>query len=145
MPQLKMAFEQACNGFISGMLWGDSANRPMPNAVRQAQLRGQLTSYSTVSTQGAIAQAQQAVVVRPSGNYEDVVVPSIQQAENLLAQMIDHLNQYNLVTVGDLYEWAGLSVAVSDNGFGWTNLNGAQIRPVQNGMFCLELPRPILL
>lgn len=145
MPRLKMALEESLNGFLSGMLWGDSTNRPLPNAVRQAQLRGQMTGYSAISTQGALQQAQSAVVQRPtSGNYDDVVLPTIQEAENLLVMMIDHLNQYNLVTVGDLYEWADLPVAVAHNGYGWTNLNSAQIKPV-NGGFLLELPRPILL
>lgn len=144
IPQVKMAFEAAFNSFLSGMLWGNDVNRPMSNMIRAPMLRGNMTNYSVISSGGAMQQAQQAVVQKSSGNYQDVVVAKVEHAETLLAQMYEHLQAYSIVTVGDLYEWADIQVAISDNGFGWTSLEGARIRQVAGG-FVLELPRPVLI
>lgn len=90
-------------------------------------------------------QARQiAAPIQSTGNYQDLVLPTLLDAENLLAGLFEQLNQYNVVPVGELYEMAGITTAVSDNSYGWTNLSGARISKVREG-FLLELPRPSLI
>lgn len=145
VPRLKAAFEEAANGFLSGMLWGDGSTKPMSNVVRGAVVRGGAVTYATgVNGSNSVAQARQAVASRDGGNYQDIVLPSQQIAENILAYMYDLLNQYNVVAVADLYESANLTPAPSDNAYGWRGLDGARITKVRDG-FCLELPRPHLI
>lgn len=143
VPRIKAGLEQAFNEFLSGMLWGDGSNRPAGHIVQGTVLRGGGVNYNQAST-SLLSQARQANVSRSSGNYQDIVVPTQQFAETLLANMYELLNQYRVVAVADLYESAGLTPAISDNSYGWTSLDGARISKVRDG-YLLELPRPTLI
>jgi len=147
VPQLKMGLEMAAQGFLSGMLWGNGGMRPPSNIVPGTVIRGGGTDYRQISTNNsALQQAQQAVPhqTASTGNYKDVICPTLQQAEYLLANVIDLHNRYRMVTVADLYEAAGLSPAPSDGSYGWTSVDGARISQ-QRGGYVLEMPRPVLI
>lgn len=146
IPRFKAGIEEAGVSLLSGMLWGDSSNRPLPGIMRGIGMRGGPTPYSTISGANAsMMQARQALPVSAStGNYQDLVLPTMQEAETLLVQMYELLNQYRVVTVADLYELAAWTPAISDNSYGWTSLEGSRISKSRDG-FCLELPRPSLI
>lgn len=144
VPRLKAGVEEAFNNFLAGMLWGGNSNRPN-SMIQGTVLRAGGTSYSAVSTQAAMLAARGALPVSAStGSYQDLVVPTQQFAETLLANMYDLLNQYRVVAVADLYEAAALTPAPADNSYGWTNLDAARISKVRDG-YLLELPRPTLI
>lgn len=149
VPRMKQGFEEAANGFLAGMLWGSGSQRPMPPTVAGTVIRAGGTQYHQVAPAGtpsALAQAQQQIQhqTTSSGNYQDLLCPTQQIAESILANMYSTLNQYNVVAVADLYEMAGLKPAPSDNSYGWTNIDGARITKERDG-FRLELPRPNLI
>lgn len=144
VPRVKAGFEEAFNSFLSGMLWGDGASRPVGNIVRGAVLRGGGTNYSHITQPQSITQARQASVGRSSGNYQDLVLPTQEFAESLLANMFELLNEYRVVAVADLYELAGITSEISDNAYGWSTLDGARISKVRDG-YLLEFPRPTLI
>lgn len=143
VPRAKAGFEEAINSFLSGMLWGDSSNKPVSNMVRGTVLRGGGTNYAGISSApSGLQQAQSALPVpQSSGNYQDIVCPTQQHAELVLANLYDLLNEYRVVAVADLYELANITPQISDNAFGWVSLDGARITKARDG-FLLELPRP---
>ena len=144
-PRAKAGFEAAANEFLAGMLWGNGGVRPPTGLVSGPVLRGGTAAmYHSASQPQSITQARQAVTHQSSGNYQDIVVPTQEYAEALLANLIDLLNQYRVVAVADLYELAGMSPSISDNSYGWTSLDTARISKVREG-FLLELPRPSLI
>lgn len=145
VPRAKAGIEEALNAFLAGMLWGDSSNRPMSGVVRSAMMRGGGLNYNTISTSHSSLQAaRQASPSHIGGNYEDLIVPTQQDAEIILANLITLYNQYRVVTIADLKELANLPTAISDNGYGWSNLDGARISKVRDG-YSLELPRPTII
>jgi hypothetical protein len=145
VPRLKAGVEEAFNNFLAGMLWGGNQNRPLGGMVQGTVLRAGASSYSTVSTQAAMLAARGALPATSSnGSYQDLVVPTQQFAETLLANMYNLLDQYRVVAVADLYEAAALTPAPADNSYGWTSLDGARISKVREG-YLLELPRPSLI
>lgn len=146
-PQAKAAAEQSFNAFVHAMFWGGGQTPPISQIVRGTVLRSQTQTYPGTAPSGyqpGLAAAMQANVSRPGGQYQDVVSPTSQQAEKLLAGLLDALARYHVVTVADLYEGAGLPTQISDQAYGWTDLTGARISPVSNG-FVLELPRPVII
>lgn len=143
VPRVKAGFEEACNSFLSGMLWGGGP-RPMSNIVSSAVMRGGNNAYHQVSSTGIGAPSSTPPVSRNSGNYEDLICPSQEKAEMLLANLFALHNQYNVVTVADLYELANITPAPSHNAFGWMSLDGARISKVREG-YLLELPRPSII
>lgn len=143
VPRLKAGFEEAVNSFVAGMLWG-GGGRPLSNLVQGTVLRGGGINYNGVSSPTPALVAAQQNQSRASGAYQDLVVPTQQMAEALLANMYDLLNQYRVVAVGDLYELAGITAPGSGNAYGWTTLDGARISKTRDG-YLLELPRPSLI
>lgn len=142
VPRAKAGLEEALNSFIAGMFWG-GGQRPMSNLISGAMMRGGGVNYNLMSTQqSALQQAMaQQNQQKPVSQYEDVVCGTKDQAEFLLANMIDLYNQYRVVTVADLYELANIPTSPMHNGLGWTSLDSARIVQNRNG-FALELPRP---
>lgn len=147
VPRGKAALEEAANGFLHGMLWGQGSP-PLSNIVKGTVLRGGGMNYNAISTGSALqlAQAQAAAPqpTRSAGGYEDLVCPTQEIAERILAQLYQVFNQYRVVAVADLYEMANITPATSDNSFGWLSLDGARITKERNG-YVLALPRPTLI
>lgn len=146
VPRAKAGLEEAGNIFLASMMWGDPSNRPMSNVVKGTVIRGGVVNYAGLSNgQPGMSQAMHASPSRETGgNYRDLVFGTLQDAEKVLANLYDLMNQYRIVAVGDLYELASQPTSPSDNGFGWTSLDGARISRARDG-FVLELPRPSLL
>lgn len=144
IPRLKAGLEEAFNSFLSGMLWGDGASRPISTMVKGTVLRGGGVNYQGISSQPSGLQMAQAASRPEAGPYKDLVCPSQQIAETLLANMYDLMNQYRVVSVADLREMAGITPATSDNAYGWHSLDNARISKVRDG-YLLEMPRPSLI
>lgn len=144
-PRIKAGLEESFNSFIHGMFWG-GGQAPPSNLLKSPMLRGGVSSYSAISAgmMSPQAMAMQANMARPTGEYQDIAFPSQQQAEHLLANMYDLLNRYRVVSVGDLYEMAGIPTLTSHSNYGWSDLSGARISKTREG-FLLELPRPSII
>jgi len=140
VPRLKAAGEEAIGSFLHGMLWG-GGSPPPSQLVQGAVLRGGGVNYNALSNGVVMPQNALPGVVNQHGPYSDVVVPTEQFAQAVLSQMFDLFNQYRVVTVGDLYEAAGLSSDPQHEGLGWYSLEGSKITKDREG-FRIALPRP---
>jgi len=140
VPRLKAAGEEAVNSFLHGMLWG-GGSAPPSNLVQGAVLRGGGVNYNALSTGVQMPPNALPNVAAAQGPYSDVIVPSEQFAQAVLAHMFDLYNQYRVVTVGDLYEAAGISSDTQHEGLGWYSLDGSRITKERDG-YRIALPRP---
>lgn len=76
-------------------------------------------------------------------NFDDLVLESRGEAEDVLDRMDELLDQYSQVTVADLYDLVGITGEYTDNKYGWTSLNTARVEPVRGGGYVLRLPNPM--
>ena len=146
VPRIKAGFEESANSFLSGMLWGSSGSRPVSTMLQGTILRGGGTNYNAISSQpSALSQAMAANQSRSSsGPYQDVVCPTQERAEMLLAGMFDLLNEYRVVTVADLYELANMTPQTTHDSYGWYSLEGSKITHERDG-YRVALPMPKLI
>ena len=78
---------------------------------------------------------------RNAFDYDDIIFDSRIQGEQVLDNLIDILDQYNIVTVGDLYDSAGITTTkYMVNRYGWDNLADSSVVRVQEG-YTLKLPK----
>lgn len=74
-------------------------------------------------------------------DYRDVLLPSRNDAEEVILELKGILYRYGKVSVGDFYQAAGVTCdEFVVNNWGWTNLDGIDCRPVQGGWRVI-LPR----
>lgn len=76
-------------------------------------------------------------------DYDDIIYPTRRDAEAVLDEMSDAIDKYQLVTVLDMYDAAGLGgeAPYTADKFGWTNLRNAEVKRVRDG-YIIDLPKP---
>lgn len=144
IPRIKAGVEEAIGSFIHGMFWGGGATNPLQQFARGTVIRGGGTNYNAISSQLTGLQQAQAASRPSAGPYSDVVLPTQEMAERVLANMYDTLNQYRVVSVADLREMVGITPGTQDNAYGWMSLDNARISKTRDG-YLLEMPRPSLI
>lgn len=78
---------------------------------------------------------------RRSGlDYDDIVLETKGDAEEVLMQLDALIEQYGQATVGDLFDLVGKSGPYTANKYGWTNLRNARSERVREG-YLLKLPK----
>jgi hypothetical protein len=71
----------------------------------------------------------------------EIILVSRADAELTLERLTDIVDKYDVASVADLNELAGLPSAYTDNSWGWSNLAGSDIRQIREG-YLLVLPNP---
>lgn len=111
---------------------------------------GGYVSYSRQSAPGAAQQQRYGNTPEPRNggrrrgarvDFGEIVIPSRVEAMDVLDRMGALVDQYDLVTLSDLYVLLNEPVTPIDNNWGWTSLHGSSIRRV-NGGYLLVLPDP---
>ena len=78
-----------------------------------------------------------------SYDYDDIIFPEYSDAKDVLDRMYELLATYRVVRVADYYDLAGVSERpYTDNHYGWTSLNNADIMDVRGG-YIIKLPRAL--
>lgn len=77
---------------------------------------------------------------RARHDFDEIVIETLSEANEVLTQMYDLLERYEVVTVSDLYELLGVSGNFTDERYGWTNLMGSRVSRARGGGYVLDLP-----
>lgn len=75
-------------------------------------------------------------------NYDEIILYSRADAEEVLNQMNDLIDVYKIASVADLYDLVGITGNYTDNKYGWTNLSNADVVRTRDG-YKLKLPRAL--
>lgn len=78
---------------------------------------------------------------KSSYGYDDIILESRGEAEEVLTRMDELIDTYGFVTVADLYDLVGMTCNYTDNKYGWTNLRTAEPVRVRGGDYMLRLPK----
>ena len=81
---------------------------------------------------------------RARHDFSDIIIDNRGDAEMVLSILVENLDRYEVVSVGDLYELVDITPTTTDYDYGWYDLRRAEVRRVRDG-YILVLPRPSLL
>jgi hypothetical protein len=79
---------------------------------------------------------------RARHNFDEVVIPSREEAEEVLDRLFELISKYESATVADLYELTGIESSHTDQRWGWTDLRGSSVGRLRGGGYLLDLPEP---
>lgn len=84
--------------------------------------------------------------VRSGFDYDNITFETRGDAEAVLNEMEAIIEQFDMVSVADLYDLADVSTSnYSANRYGWTNLSTAKIERDREGGYFIRLPRALPL
>ena len=67
------------------------------------------------------------------------------EADEVLEQMADTIEEYGVVSVFDLYDFCGETVEFTARDYGWDSVVNAKIQMIRGGDWEIILPRPVSL
>jgi hypothetical protein len=142
IPRIRDMFHDAMQSGIDRLIYGD-ARRPRrtsgpmgTSSVGHVDYRGMGVSSAT-SPQRILSRQSKA-----RHDFDELVIASAQDANEVLDRMFDILSRYGEVTVAHLYELTGIQSSHTDMKWGWTSLRGARAMRLAQGGYLLDLPRP---
>lgn len=88
---------------------------------------------------------KQTYRIQSSGyNVDDIILDDKGEAEFLLDNLLNEIDQYHKAYVSDLYQMIGKTTTFLDTEYGWESLGKASVRRVHEG-YLLDLPKPVKL
>ena len=139
VPSAKKFLSEAGRVFIDMLIYGDSGRDRRGSAPYDRVSYNNYGSYSSGNNQNNGTRTRTVFA------YDDVVVPSRYDAENVIRTLEDIIATYQMVSVATFYEVC----QVPDNNFmnhkyGWMNVKNAEIIPVRDG-WKIKMPKAMPL
>ena len=85
---------------------------------------------------------ERQAIMAGSYSYDDIILSTRGEAEDVLSRMDELIETYGLVRVADLYDLVGITGNYTDNKYGWMNIRNAEIMRVRDG-YMIKMPRAV--
>lgn len=132
VPTIKKAIVDIVSDGINMIFFGEKGRRKSGSSTSYVSYR----SYSDKDRR----YSNDEIRSRTGYSYDDIVIPTRGEAEEVLLQMEDLIETYDVVSVADLYDLVGKESRYTDNHYGWTNIRNAEPIRVRDG-YILKLPK----
>jgi hypothetical protein len=132
VPAAKNMVSDAVSQGIERILFGDT--RPSRSG------RPGYINYSRIASGRSDSRPALSRQARAIHDFDDIIIASRAEAEDVLDRLRDLINQYEVASVSELYDLVGLTGEFTDDKWGWYDLRSASIRPIRGG-YLLNLPR----
>jgi hypothetical protein len=145
IPQAKDMANELVSTYIEKMLYGESRPRSRPSGYRPSVSPGP-TNYTRYGERGNNPVGRHTMGRQPNASVaakpiDDMLFATRIEGETVLNNMYKLLEGYEFVSLRDLYSLVGWSTSYMDEKWGWTSLNGSDVRRVRDG-YTLILPDP---
>lgn len=133
IPTLKEMVVNSVSDGINMLLFGET-KRGRSSSRNSRSGYVQYESYSRNRDRDSGRRAQ--------FDFSDIEFETRADAIDVLDAIEDTISMYDVASVSDLYEFAGITPRPTDNNYGWTSVNTAEILMKRNGSYILSMPRP---
>lgn len=141
IPSIQQMVVESVQQGVERLIMGDSRPNSRNRSHRRSYGTPAYTRYTTTNTRPSREAPRGSIRVSAPHDFDEIVLETRGEAEEVLDRLGDYLEQYGAVTVKDLYDLIGLDGTYMDRRFGWTDLREAHSRRV-NGGYVLVLPDP---
>lgn len=134
LPAAKKAISEMVSSGIDMLLYGETKSK---NRNRN-ESRVSYTKYYERER-----DYERGARTRTRGyDYDDIILDTRREAEEVLDRMQDLIDTYGMVSVADLYDLVGINGSYTDNKYGWTHLRSADVQRTRDG-YLLKLPKAL--
>lgn len=132
IPAVKKAICDIVKNGVDMILYGESG--------RSNRRPSEYVSYDRRYLDRGDSRFYNADRARIGYSYNDIILETRGEAEDVLARMDELIELYGMVSVADLYDLVGITGNYTDNRYGWTNIRNAEPVHVRDG-YMLRLPK----
>ncbi len=136
------ALKAAISGGVDMLVYGESKRQ---NYRNNNSNRTSYTSYYAKDSRNRTDTHTVSYSRKDRYNFNEIIFESYAEADAVLANMIDIIREYDVVSVADLYELVGMPSSYTDHKYGWERdmLDDSKPYRVGNREYALKLPRAI--
>lgn len=138
IPAIKKAISDIVTDGIDIILYGESRKGRGRSTADRVSYR----NYYDGGSYNRPRMNERQALTTGQYSYDDIILPSRGEAEDVLARMDELMDTYGLVRVADLYDLVGITGNYTDNKYGWTNITRAEIVRTRDG-FMIKMPRAV--
>lgn len=138
IPSVKRAISEMVTNGIDMILYGSTGGRSKRSSADRVSYR----NYYDRRDDDRYRDRDRDRVRTSAYSFDDIVLDSRGEAEEVLARMDELIDQYGIVSVADLYDLVGVTGNYTDNKYGWTNICNAEPIRVRDG-YMLRLPKAL--
>lgn len=138
VPATKDAIADAVSQFVERSLFGEPRSASRRTGQRP---NTSYTNYTKYSSPSRSEPREISKTARARHDFEEVIISTRAEAEQVLSSMLEVIEKYNSITVADFYDLVGITGNHADNKWGWEDLRGTGIVRVGGG-YLLDLPKP---
>lgn len=137
IPTIKKTIYDVITGSLDMFFFGGTGGGKARSTADKVSYR----NYTSYSSKRDTRPATRSV---RGYDYDEVVLDSRGEAEEVLARMDELISTYGIVSVADFYDLVGITCQYTDNKYGWTNIRNAQIMRVRDG-YQIKMPKAMPL
>jgi hypothetical protein len=141
IPAVKKAISDIITNGIDMILYGETGRTKKNSIASKVSYR----SYYDRDRDRDIGRRDYGGPRARTGySYDDIVLDSRGEAEDVLSRMDEIVSVYGMVRVADLYDLVGITGNHTDNNYGWTDIQSAKVETVRDG-YLIRMPRALPL
>nr|DAD58014.1 MAG TPA: hypothetical protein [Caudoviricetes sp.] len=133
VPAVKKAISDIVTNGIDMLLFGEGGRTRKTSSASTVSYRNY---YDQKDTRRDYSNTR----TRTGYSYDDIILETRGEAEEVLARMDELIETYGIVSVADLYDLVGKTCNYTDNKYGWTNIRNAEPIRVRDG-YMLKMPK----
>lgn len=143
LPAARNMVADAFKGAVDRVIYGETRTRSrMPDYRPRYNYQNPLSRVMVdprLAPNGHLPDQPPIMRNMSSRTSSEIILPSREDAQNVLEGLDDIISQYDQASLADLYELCGLPSEHTDNKRGWTYVKNAEIAQVRDG-YLVRLP-----
>lgn len=136
VPAVKKAISDIVTNGIDMLLFGEGGRTRRTSSASTVSYRNYYDQKDITRRDYSSAR----VGTRTGYSYDDIILETRGEAEEVLARMDELIETYGIVSVADMYDLVGKTCNYTDNKYGWTNILNAEPIHVRDG-YMLKMPK----
>ena len=137
IPAIKKAISDIVTDGIDIILYGEARGKNRRSTADRVSYRSYYDDRG-----GRNRMNERQAIMAGSYSYDDIILSTRGEAEDVLSRMDELIETYGLVRVADLYDLVGITGNYTDNKYGWMNIRNAEIIIVRDG-YMIKMPRAV--
>jgi hypothetical protein len=149
LPAAKDAVADAFSQGVERIIFGETRSASRRGGFRGVNLvPNNFTAYNRITSPSGVAPYQPNNTLSPQArahhNFDEIILATRPEALAVITRLQGLITTYGSCTVADMYAIMEITSEYTDNKYGWTSLQGADIVRIREG-YLLDLPRPVQL